>query len=89
MEDTVKSTKFKWQKNTEGGITLCRLVPSGYNPFWQSTADVFKAKRGTRWIVRVVVWDTPTDPPYTQHAARTLREAMRLAVFLVGVQYGG
>lgn len=95
-------SKLRWRHNDDGGITLQRWVPkktTTYNgttfeytspEHWRSDADVFKAKRGDRYVVRVLT-DRLKDwhPVYDQYSAHSLREAMRMAKFLVGVKYGG
>lgn len=81
----MSESKFRWQRNDEGGLTLQKQG----SLFWFSVADVFKAKRGKRWIVRVVSSDHRNwRPIYDQYTAFTLREAMRLTKFIVGVKHG-
>lgn len=89
--------KTKWMKNDTGGVTLHRWIAEktitfrGTNysrpvpAFWQPAADVFKAKHGNRYVVRVV---RPTGGGYDQYSAFSLREGMRLAKFIVGMMYG-
>ena len=90
-------SKLRWQKNSAGGVTLQRWIPkrtttytsTSYEytspAFWKSIADVFKAKRGERYVVRIM---QPTGSGFDQYQAFTLREAMRLAKFIVGVRDG-
>lgn len=87
--------KLRWMRSKDYGLTLqrwhaFRAMPVGKSFYdWKSVADVFKARRGDRWVVRVA-----TDKhhnyriTYDQYTAHSLREAMRLAKFIVGVKYG-
>lgn len=57
---------------------------------WKGVADVFKAARGNRWVIRVGTGQFNNyHIVYDQYSAHSLREAMRMAKFLVGVKYGG
>ena len=71
------------------GIFIEFSVAKNGKLYWFSIADVFKAKRGERWVVRVVVRNSLTRSlEWEQYTAFTLREAMRLAKFIVGVKHG-
>lgn len=88
-------SKFRWMRSKDFGLTLqhwhkYRAMPVGTSFYdWRSVADVFKARRGDRWVIRVA-----TDRHknyrliYDQYTAHSLREAMRLAKFMVGVNHG-
>ena len=81
----MNESKLRWQRNDMGGVTLQK----NGKLYWFSIADVFKAKRGERWVVRVVVRNSLTRSlEWEQYTAFTLREAMRLAKFIVGVKDG-
>ena len=93
-------SKLRWRRNDEGGLTLEGWRDPFERPLrngsvwriqgrWSPIADVFKAKRGERYVVRVLT-DRLKDwhPVYDQYTAFTLREAMRLAKFIVGVRDG-
>jgi hypothetical protein len=79
--------KFKWQRNNWNGFTLM-VLRKGYSyESWNGRADVFKAKRGDRWVARwIVTVDEVTS--WQQGNALTLREAMRLAKYMTGVHHG-
>ncbi len=93
-------SKRRWQRNEDGGLTLEewrdgfeRQLMNGrvwrMQGNWHGVADVFKAKRGERYVVRVSINDHHNwRPLYDQYTAFTLREAMRLAKFIVGVRDG-
>jgi len=76
---------FRWQHNTDGGITLqeemvAYVHDGGARPHrmhinWMSVANVYKAKRGNRFIAEVNGY----PKLFSFH---TLREAMRMAKFL-------
>jgi hypothetical protein len=51
---------------------------------WQARADVFKPKQGDQWVARWMSKGSTTR--WQQGNAPTLREAMRLAQFMVGLQ---
>ena len=92
----MSESKFRWQRNDKGGLTLQKWIPKRTHlytqtdiryhtgNYWDGRADVFKAKRGNRYVVRLVGRRMPSFDQYTAH---TLREAMRLAKFLVGVNH--
>jgi hypothetical protein len=81
-------SKLRWQRNDQGGVTLEKLsMQMGEHCWWTGVADVFKAKRGDRYVVRLVTWSKNHNRRYHQYAAFSLREAMRMAKFLVGVQH--
>lgn len=85
-------SKLRWQKNALGGARLQCWKPEQQRTYtltqlsftvpgyWYGIADVYKAKRGDRWIVEIFAGRTTQ-----RHATHTLREAMRMAKFLVGV----
>lgn len=58
------------RKNPDGTTTLIPLFEG-----WQRTADVFPARRGDRWVIKM-------RRSGKSHGFITLREAMRMAVFL-------
>lgn len=76
---------YRWQHNTEGGITLqeemVAYIDEGDKQHrrmhinWMSVANVYKAKRGNRYIAEVNGY----PKLFRFH---TLREAMRMAKFL-------
>jgi len=78
-------TKFRWARNTKDGITLQEEmiayidvgtpVPKREHLNWHSVANVYKAKRGNRYIAEVRGHTKLFQFP-------TLREAMRMAKFL-------
>jgi hypothetical protein len=78
-------SNFRWQHNTNGGITLqSEMVayidvgtntPKRQHVSWHSVANVYKAKRGNRFIAEVGGY----PKLFRFH---TLREAMRMAKFL-------
>ena len=89
-------SKLRWEKNNTGGITLQRWVAGFERPllsgrvwkvagYWHGIADVYKAKKGERYVVRIL---RPTSSGFDQYQAHSLREAMRMAKLLVGVTYG-
>jgi hypothetical protein len=92
-------SKLSWFKNSAGGLTLQCWYPEESTTYkhtqytytiparWEAVADVFKAKRGDRYVVRLVTWSKNHNRRYHQYAAFSLREAMRMAKFLVGVQH--
>ena len=92
-------SKLRWEKNDTGGVTLRKFVPTRTAKYknttfeyttpehWWALADVFKAKRGNRYVVRVIN-DLLDGPRFDQYSAHSLREAMRMAKFLVGVKHG-
>lgn len=76
---------YRWQHNTNGGITLQEEMvayvdvgmprPERHHLSWHSVANVFKAKRGNRYIAEV-------RGHKKLFQFQTLREAMRMAKFL-------
>lgn len=86
----------EWRRNSDGGLTLVAEVT--YAPTLRGfvgrrvrvfvpVADVFKAAKGNRWVVRIVRdVSRPMTKGYDQHTALTLRDAMRVAKFLVAVK---
>lgn len=92
-------SNLRWRKNDSGGVTLQEWTPKKTTTYkgtvatytspeyWKPIADVYKAKRGNRYVVRVIN-PLSTGPRFDQYQAFTLREAMRLAKFIVGVKYG-
>lgn len=88
--------KPKWQRNNMGGYTL--MVWKQGKPYYnaagavafegfsgyQQRADIFKPKKGNVWIARWLHKGSPTR--WQQGTAPTMREAMRLAQFMVGLQ---
>jgi hypothetical protein len=58
-------------------------MPGNYN----ACADVYKAKQGNRWVARWLAKEG-TGVNWRQGSTLTLREAMRLAQFMVGMQDG-
>lgn len=89
--------KHKWQHNNQGGITLMCwykgdpffdsrgvMIFKGFEG-WRGYGDVFKAKRGDRWIAR---WLSKPPARWESGSAPTLREAMRLARAMVGINHG-
>ena len=90
--------KHKWQHNSEGGYSLMvwhegtpvrnngGVVVFRLAAQYRGLADVFKAKKGNRWIVRWLSKDFPRR--WEQGNAPTLREAMRLARAMVGINHG-
>lgn len=76
---------FRWQHNTNGGISLQEEMvayvdvgtdtPKRQHATWMSVANVYKAKRGNRFIAEVNGY-----PKLFRF--QTLREAMRMAKFL-------
>lgn len=85
----------EWRRNSEGGLTLIATI--SYVPKNRGftdppvrvplpVADVFKAHKGSRWVVRIVRdVSRPMTKGYDLHTALTLRDAMRMAKFLVAV----
>ena len=79
--------KYRWAKNYRGGVTLqtartyswCGPEAPIRRDLWLSTANVFKAKRGDRWIVEL------DHGP--RHAVHNLREGMRLCKMLVLLEH--
>lgn len=77
--------QHRWQHNTNGGITLqAEMVayidvgtdtPKREHVSWHSVANVYKAKRGNRYIAEV-------QGHKKLFPFQTLREAMRMAKFL-------
>lgn len=94
----MSESKFRWQRNDKGGLTLQQwfpkrthtyaqtAIPYTTGNYWDSCADVFKAKQGNRYVVRVLR-HRRLSSGFDQYTAHTLREAMRLAKFLVGVNH--
>ena len=89
---------YKWYRNNVGGFTLTRwqpprivhrcdgtkwTAPGTYN----TCADVYKAKQGNRWVARWLAKEG-TGANWRQGSTLTLREAMRLAQFMAGMQDG-
>ena len=78
-------TVYRWQHNTNGGITLQQEMfayvdvgkdtPMRHHMTWISVANVYKAKRGNRFIAEVNGYRKLFN-------FQTLREAMRMAKFL-------
>jgi len=78
-------TKYRWARNTNNGITLQEEmiayidvgtpVPKREHVSWHSVANVYKAKRGNRFIAEV-------RGHKKLFQFQTLREAMRMAKFL-------
>jgi hypothetical protein len=76
---------YRWQHNTDGGITLqIEMVayadvgkpePIRMHVTWFSIANVYKAKRGNRYMAEVTGYKK-------LFSFQTLREAMRMAKFL-------
>jgi hypothetical protein len=76
---------YRWQHNTDGGITLQqemfayvdvgRAEPERHHLTWFSVANVYKTKRGNRYIAEV-------KGHKKLFPFLTLREAMRMAKFL-------
>ena len=89
-------TDLRWARVRKDRFALQKLYPGVYSKslgatqmhviqsYWFSCAYVFKAKKGDRWIVRV---GHRLGLKYDQYAVHSLREAMRLAKFLVRVKY--
>ncbi len=90
--------KPKWQRNNLGGYTLMvwyrgkplynskgQCIYSGFEGY-QGRADVFKPKKGDMWIARWLSKGSTTR--WQQGTAPTIREAMRLAQFMTGLQDG-
>jgi len=81
----VINSDFRWEYNTKGGITLqTEMVayvdqgsgtPKRVPMTWFSIANVYKAKRGNRYIAEV-------KGHKKLFPFLTLREAMRMAKFL-------
>ena len=75
--------KYRWMKNTEGGVTLQSSQAfkwlDGERDIWFSIANVYKPKRGNRWIVEL-----DRGP---RHAVHNLREGMRLCKMLVLLEH--
>ena len=89
---------YKWRRNDIGGFTLTRwqpprthlrfdgtqwTMPGNYN----ACADVYKTKKGDRWVARWLAKEG-TGVNWRQGSTLTLREAMRLAQFMVRMQDG-
>ncbi len=89
---------YKWERNTYGGYTLMYwregltysradgrewTIPGSYN----QCADVFRAKKGSRWVARWITWKGHHHN-WQQGSTMTLREAMRLAKFMSEVHRG-
>lgn len=86
----------EWSRNSDGGLTLIAEVT--YTPKFRGlvgarqmirtgVADVFKAHKGNRWVIRIVRdVSRPMTKGYDQYTALTLRDAMRMAKFLVAVK---
>jgi hypothetical protein len=94
MEETFKP---KWQRNNAGGYSLMMWAPD--NPimlhgqvaytrpgYWRGVADVFKAKKGNRWVARWLAHEG-LHINWRQGSTLTLREAMRLAQFMAGLHH--
>jgi len=83
---TLDAGNYRWEHNTKGGITLQRELvayidvgtntPTRQHVTWQSVANVYKTKRGNRFIAQVKGYKKLF--PFL-----TLREAMRMAKFLI------
>ena len=83
---TLAEGKYRWQHNFKGGITLQRELvayvdvgtdtPERDHVTWQSLANVYKTKRGNRFIAEV-------RGHKKLFSFLTLREAMRMAKFLL------
>lgn len=76
--------KYRWMKNTEGGITLqqhsvWRMNHKVMHTRWVAVANVYKAMRGTRYVLEIYLGSAKVQ----RHATHTLREAMRLCKMLV------
>lgn len=75
--------KYKWAKNYRGGVTLQNsftyIWDNEGKETWFSIANVYKAKRGDRWIVEL------DHGP--RHAVTNLREGMRLCKMLVLLEH--
>lgn len=93
-----KVRPYKWQRNIQGGYTLLRwkeprtytrangdkwTIPGNYH----QCADVFRAKKGDRWVARWIAWNG-NNHNWLQGSTLTLREAMRLAKFMSGIYRG-
>lgn len=82
---TLDAGNYRWEHNTKGGITLQRElvayidvgagIPERQHISWQSVANVYKTKRGNRFIAQV-------RGHQKLFPFLTLREAMRMAKFL-------
>jgi hypothetical protein len=78
-------TKYRWARNTKDGITLQEELvayvdvgmprPERHHLNWHSVANVYKPKRGDRFVVEVRGHKKLFSFP-------KLREAMRMAKFL-------
>ena len=76
---------YRWQHNTNGGITLQQEMfayidvgtdtPKRHHMTWMSIANVYKSKRGHRYIAEVSGY-------MKLFPFQSLREAMRMAKFL-------
>ena len=83
---TLGEGNYRWEHNTNGGFTLQRElvayidvgagIPERKHVTWQSLANVYKTKRGNRYIAEVRGYRELF--PFL-----TLREAMRMAKFLI------
>ena len=83
---TLGEGKYRWEYNFKGGITLQRELvayvdvgedtPTRQHISWQSLANVYKTKRGNRFIAEV-------RGHKKLFSFLTLREAMRMAKFLL------
>ncbi len=93
MTEPSKVRRGGWHRNDLGGFTYSVWAPNT-NPLvrtmgaYKSRADVFKPKKGSRWVVRVLRDPKGWSGEFTQFSTETLREAMRLAKFMVGMQDG-
>jgi hypothetical protein len=76
---------YRWEHNTNGGFTMQEEMvayidvgtdtPKREHLTWMSVANVYKAKRGNRFIAEVKGYSK-------LFRFQTLREAMRMAKFL-------
>ena len=83
---TLDAGNYRWEHNTNGGFTLQQEMfayvdvgrdkPERHHLTWFSIANVYKAKRGNRYIAEVRGHTKLFQFP-------TLREAMRMAKFLI------
>jgi hypothetical protein len=91
---------YKWRRNDAGGVTLMLWQPPRTHLRFDGTqwttlgnynacADVYKAKQGNRWVARWLAKEgTGANWRQGSTLTLTLREAMRLAQFMVGMQDG-
>ena len=76
--------KYRWMKNTKGGITLQQYRERKHDwkrgdGYWVPVANVYRATRGTRYVLEIYLGRARVE----RHATHTLREAMRLCKMLV------